>query len=124
MIMLMVFLNSVKLKSVLKMILDSKKWKWMKQLFNRGKTKTSLGFIASVNTEFSSKKNGVSLPLEWKRIFQSNFQGNLMKRILKTHLFLRNSTLQVAKLMKFSLRKYFFSYYLLHILRSKAVAEK
>ena len=96
----------------------------MKQLFNRGKTKTSLGFIASVNTEFSSKKNGVSLPLEWKRIFQSNFQGNLMKRILKTHLFLRNSTLQVVKLMKFSLRKYFFSYYLLHILRSKAVAEK
>ena len=65
----------------------------MEQLFNRGKTKTSLGFLALVNAEFSSKKNGISLPLEWKRISQSNFQGNLMKRILKTHVFLGNSTL-------------------------------
>ena len=75
------------------MILDSKKWNKMEQLFNRGKTKTSLGFLASVNTEFSSKKYGISLPLEWKRISQSNFQGNLMKGTLKTHVLLGNSTL-------------------------------
>ena len=51
---------SVKLKSVLKMILDSKKWKKMEQLFNDGETKTSPGFLASVNTGFSSKKNEFS----------------------------------------------------------------
>ena len=68
------------------MILDSKKWKNMEELLNRGKTKTSPGFLASVNTEFSSKK--MEFPLEWKRISQSNFQGNLMKQILKTMFFM------------------------------------
>ena len=53
MIMLMVFLELLKLKLVLKMILDSKKWKKMEQLFNRGKTKTSVEFLTAVNTEFS-----------------------------------------------------------------------
>ena len=53
------------------MILDSKKWKNMEELLNRGKTKTSPGFLASVNTEFSSKK--MEFPLEWERISQSNF---------------------------------------------------
>ena len=53
------------------MILDSKKWKNMEELLNRGKTKTSPGFPASVNTEFSSKK--MEFPLEWERISQSNF---------------------------------------------------
>ena len=66
----------------------------MEQLFNRGKAKTSLGFLASVNTEFSSKsKREFPSLLEWKRISQSNFQGNLMKQILKTHAFLGNSIL-------------------------------
>ena len=72
------------------MILDSKKWKNMEELLNGGKTKTSPGFLASVNTEFSSKK--MELPLEWERISQSKFQGNLIKQILKTHVFLENST--------------------------------
>ena len=35
------------------------------------KTKTSPGFLASVNTEFLSKK--MEFPLEWERISQSNF---------------------------------------------------
>ena len=61
------------------MILDSKKWKKIEQLFQRGKTKTSLGFLASVNTKFSSKKSGISIYLEKKRISQSKFHGNLMK---------------------------------------------
>ena len=43
---------------------------------------------------------------------------------MKTHVLLGNSTLKVAKLTKFFLRKYFFSYYHLHILCSKGVAEK
>ena len=68
------------------MILDSKKWKKMEELFNRGKIKISPGFLVLVNTEFSSKK--MEFPLEWKRISQSNFQGNLMKQILKTMFFL------------------------------------
>ena len=56
------------------MILDSKKWKKIEELFNRGKTKASPGFLAPVNTEFrSKKKKGISLPLDWKRISQSNF---------------------------------------------------
>ena len=38
------------------MTLDSKKSKKMEQLFNSGKTKTGLGFLASVNADFSSKK--------------------------------------------------------------------
>ena len=38
------------------MILDSKKWKKIEELFNRGKTKASPGFLAPVNTEFRSKK--------------------------------------------------------------------
>ena len=46
------------------MMLDSKKWKAMEELFNHGKTKASPGFLASVNTEFSSNKNGISLPLD------------------------------------------------------------
>ena len=53
------------------MILDSKKWKNMEELLNREKTKTSPGFLASVNTEFSSKK--MEFPLEWERISQINF---------------------------------------------------
>ena len=40
--------------------------------------------------KFSSKK--MEFPLEWERISQSNFWGNLMKQILKTHVFLGNST--------------------------------
>ena len=67
----MLFRVCLKLKSVLKMILDSKKWKKMEELLNRKKTKTSPGFLASVNTEFSIKK--MEIPLEWKRISQSNF---------------------------------------------------
>ena len=42
----------------------------------------------------------------------------------KTHVWLGNSTLQIAKLTKFFLRRNFFSYYLLHILCSKGVAKK
>ena len=38
------------------MILDLKKWKKMEELFNRGKTKASPGFLASVNTGFEVKK--------------------------------------------------------------------
>ena len=53
------------------MILDSKKWKKMEELRNRGKAKTSPGFLVSVNTEFSSKN--MEFPLEWKTISQSNF---------------------------------------------------
>ena len=34
------------------MTLDSKKWKKMEELFNRGKAKASPGFLASVNTEY------------------------------------------------------------------------
>ena len=43
----------------------------MEELLNRGKTKTSPGFPASVNTEFSSKKT--EFPLEWKRILTLMF---------------------------------------------------
>ena len=43
----------------------------MKDLLNRGGTKTSPGFLASINTEFSSKK--MEFPLEWERISQINF---------------------------------------------------
>ena len=73
------------------MILDSKKWKNMEELLNRGKTKTSPGFLASANDEFSSKKKWNSLQ-NGKR-FLKEIQGNLMKQILKTHVFLGNSTI-------------------------------
>ena len=38
------------------MILDSKKWKKIEELFNRGKTKASPGFLASVNTDKKKKE--------------------------------------------------------------------
>ena len=43
----------------------------MEELLNRGKTTTSPGFLASVNTEFSSKN--MEFPLEWERISQNKF---------------------------------------------------
>ena len=42
----------------------------MEELLYRGKTKTSPGFLASVNAEFSSKK--MEFPLKWKKISQRN----------------------------------------------------
>ena len=63
----------LKLKSVLKIILDSKKWENMEELLNLGKTKTSPGFLASVNAEFSSKKNGISFRME--KDFSKKFRG-------------------------------------------------
>ena len=47
----------------------------------------------SIYRVFKEKRKEVFLPLEWKRISQSNFQGSLTKRILKTHAFLVHSTL-------------------------------
>ena len=55
------------------MILDSKKWRNMEELFNRGKTKTSPGFLASVNTEFLSKKFGI--PFRMGKDFSKQFLG-------------------------------------------------
>ena len=104
------------------MILDSKKWKKIEELFNRGKTKASPGFLASVNTEFRSKNNGISLPLDWKWI-SKQLLGEFNKNNFENSCFSWNSTLQVIKLTKFFHRKNFCSYYL-HILCSIAVAEK
>ena len=49
---------------------------------NENKSRISCFRIYQV---FKLKKE-TSLSLEWKRISQSNFQGNLTKRILKTHV--------------------------------------
>ena len=56
------------------MILNSDKWKKVEQLFNHGKTKTSLGFLALVNTEFSSEKWNFS-PFRMEKVFWKQFSG-------------------------------------------------
>ena len=45
----------------------------MEELLNLGKTKASPGFLASVNAEFSSKKNGISFRME--KDFPKKFRG-------------------------------------------------
>ena len=60
------------------MILNPEKWKQVDQLFNRGKTKTSLGFFASVNTEFSSKKKNFPA-FRMEKGFSKQFSGEFNK---------------------------------------------
>ena len=57
------------------MILDSKKWKKIEELFNRGKTKVSPGFLASVNTEFGSKKKWNFPPFRLEEDFSKQLLG-------------------------------------------------
>ena len=54
------------------MILDSKKWKKMEELFNRGKTKASPGFLASVNTD---KKKWNFPPFRLEKDFSKQLLG-------------------------------------------------
>ena len=58
------------------MILDSEKWKKVEQIFNHGKMKTSLGFLASGYTKFLSKKEKRNFsPFRIEKDFSKQFPG-------------------------------------------------
>ena len=102
------------------MILDSKKWKKMEQLFNRGKTKTSLGFLPSVNTEFSSKKKWNFPPIRMEKDFSKQFPGKFNQTNFENLCFARELNFVSCKINGiFPPQKFF-----LLFLFSKVVVEK